>query len=315
MAEMDGLQPRTFAAATFGDQDAGSGPVHSSPNIGPMTAALHNISARHLHDIGTNVPDDRQFLRSWRRQLQEALNQHHSKTIQFLMAAPPSASASASDSSDASSGTNSDPIDPEIVRRCTAVLTKYAKPTWNFASSTRDIVLPSTLDDTAADIEKEIGVNPTVLREQLRKIIRLYANAANAMCTAEMRLEDKLKRLETVVERVNDLMFLEPTAELEKMAEVTRPYLDSVLDKITFEAEYKEIIEQYKRFVLLKSLISLGSFNKATPPACTICMTKEVSQAVIPCGHTFCEDCCRTQLTSCYICRVQIRDKVRLYFS
>jgi len=302
---MDGLLPRTFAAATFGDQDAGSGPIHSSPNLGPMTAALHNISARHLHDIGANIPDDRQFLRSWRRQLQEALNQHHAKAIHFLVT---DISGSGLEQSNTS-------FDTDLVRRCTAILTKYSKPTWNITSSTRDLILPSTLDETVNDIEKELGINPIMLREHLRKVIRLYANSANAMCTAETHLEDKLKRLETVVERINDLMFLEPTSELEKMSDAARTYLDSVLDKITFETEYKEVVEQYKRFTLLKSLVSLGTFNKATAPACTICMTKEVSYATIPCGHTFCEDCCKTQLTSCYICRVQIRDKVRLYFS
>jgi len=304
---MDGLLPRTFAAATFGDQDAGSGPVQSSPNMGPMTAAIHNISTRHLHDINTNIPDDRQFLRSWRRQLQEALTHHHAKAIQFLAVDVSGVCLSPTQSQE--------PVDSDLVRRCTAILNKYSKPTWNFASSTRDIKLPVTLDDTAAKIEEEIGVSPAVLREQLRKVIRLYTNSANAMCTAETHLEDKLLRLETVVGRINDLMFIEATPELEKMAEAARPYLDSVLNKITFEEEYKDLIEQYRRFTLLKSLVSLGTFNKTTAPSCTICMTKEVSQAVIPCGHTFCEDCCKTQLTSCYICRLQIRDRVRLYFN
>ena len=293
LQEMEG---RTLAAASFEDQDAGCGPVHASPNLGPMTAAIHNISTRHLHDVGTAVPDDRQFLRSWRRTLQDCLNQHNGRMIQFLLA-------------DASGELN------DITRRCTDILAKYSKATWSFSSSTRDLVLPTDSTDATAWIEREIGVSPAAMRDQMRKTIRLYANTAQSMCTAEMRLEEKLTRLEAIVGRINDLMFLEPTSGLEQLASPTRAYLDSVIEKISIDADYKELVEQYKRFSLLKGIVSLGTFQKTTAPACAICMNREVNHAVIPCGHTFCEECCRTQMTACYICRVQIRDKVRLYFS
>ena len=292
------MESRLFAAATFEDQDAGSGPVHSSPNIGPMSAAIHNISTRNLHDINVALPDDRQFLRSWRRNLHECITQQNARIVQFLMA-------------DASGDIQS----AEVVRRCTDILSKYSKPTWNFASSTRDLSLPSSTTDAAAAIEQELGISPAVLREYMRKAIRLYANAASALSSAELHLEEKLKRLETLVGRINDLMFLEPTAELEQMTEPARAYLDSVLSKISIDAEYKELVEQYKRFAVLKGVVNVGTFQKQSAPICTICMTKEICQAVTPCGHTFCEECCQKQLTACYICRVQIRDKVRLFFN
>jgi hypothetical protein len=203
----------------------------------------------------------------------------------------------------------------DITRRCTDILAKYSKATWSFSSSTRDLVLPTDSTDATAWIEREIGVSPAAMRDQMRKTIRLYANTAQSMSTAEMRLEEKLTRLEAIVGRINDLMFLEPTSGLEQLASPTRAYLDSVIEKISIDADYKELVEQYKRFSLLKGIVSLGTFQKTTAPACAICMNREVNHVVIPCGHTFCEECCRTQLTACYICRVQIRDKVRLYFS
>jgi len=293
------METQRLAAAAWEEQDAGSGPVPNSPMLGPMTGAIHNISARHLHDIATSVPDDRQFLRAWRRSLQDVLAQQNGRIVQFLLA-------------DVSGSSGSD---SEIQRRCTDVLNKYSKPTWNFASSIRDLSLPSTTTDAAAAIEQEIGVSPAGLREQMRRTIRLYANTASALSTAETRLEEKLKRLESLVAKVNDLMFMEPTAELEAMAEPARTYLDSVIDKISIEDEYKDVIEQQKRFVVLKGLVSLGTFQKQTGPTCTICMNKEVGFAITPCGHTFCDECCRSQMTACFICRVQIRDRLRLYFS
>jgi hypothetical protein len=232
---------------------------------------------------------------------------------------------------DASGG--ADISNSDVYRRCCDVLTKYSKPTWNFASSVRDLALPgghpsasggagtSSVTDSSGcgssgdPLDQELGVAVEALREAQRRAVRLYVASAQRVCAAEGRLEEKLKRLETVVTRVNDLLFLEPTAELEAMAGPTRAYLDSVLDKVALEEDYHALMEAYRRFATLKGIVSLSQFHRPAVPTCTICMTKEVAQVVIPCGHTFCEDCCRTQMTGCYICRVQIRDKVRLFFS
>jgi hypothetical protein len=294
---MDGSAP--LASVGFGDQDAGSGPVHASPSIGPLTGAIHNITARHLHDISTSIPDDRQFLRSWRRQLQDCMNQQNARAIRFLIA----------------EGATADLSGTELVRRCSEVLSKYSRPTWNFASSTRDLSLPTTSDTAVSDLTAELGISPTALREAQRQAIRLYVSAATGVTAAEGRLEDKLRRLETVMGRINDLMFLEPTADMESLAAPTRAYLDSILDRISLEEDYTALAEQYNRFAILKGLVSLNGFQQTAAPTCTICMTKEITQAVTPCGHTFCDDCCRTQMTACYICRAQIRDRQRLFFS
>lgn len=291
---MDGAW--SFAAATFESQDAGSGPVHSSPTVGPVATAIHNISARHLHDIGNSLPDDRQFLRSWRRQLSECLQQKNAGMIRFLLA-------------------RGEEDAPEVLRRCQDVLSKYSKSTWNFASSVRDLQLSTDMSAAMTDICGELGIAPAALHDAQRRAIRAYTQAASAVCAAETRLEEKLKRLDTVSERIGAMMFLEPTAELEALAPAARAYLDSVYDRIDIEPEYNELIAQYKRFAALRGIVGLAQFQRPAPPTCTICLAKEVNHAVTPCGHTFCEDCVRTQMTTCHMCRVQVRDRVRLYFS
>jgi hypothetical protein len=166
-----------------------------------------------------------------------------------------------------------------------------------------------------SDIDRELGISTNDFRAFYKKAIRMYVDAATGLCLAEGRLEEKLKRIETVIGRVNELMFLEPSAALEPLSENVRVYLDSILDKISLQEDYNEIMTQYKRFSALRPIILMGNFQKTSAPTCTICMTKEVSLTVTPCGHTFCENCCKSQMTSCYICRTQIRDKVRLFFS
>lgn len=292
---------QSLASAVFGEQDAGSGPIHASPNLGPMTVAIHNINSRHLHEISNAVPDDRQFLRAWRRQLQECLAQHNGRTIRFLLV-------------DASGSETTAGL-ADLNKRCTDVLTKYSRPTWNFASSIRDLCLTTSVESTMAEIERELGVSPVALRESNRRAIRLYVNAATSLAAAESRLDEKLKRLELMTGRVNELMFMEPTAELEQLAGPTRAYLDSVLAKIDIEPDYREVVEQYKKFAVLRPIVTLSGIQQAPALQCKICMAKDVSQAVTPCGHTYCDDCCGRQMTACYFCRTQIRDRVRLFFS
>jgi hypothetical protein len=111
-------------------------------------------------------------------------------------------------------------------------------------------------------------------------------------------------------------MFMEPTPQMQPLSEQLRPYLDSVYDKISIEEDYRTIVEQHKKFVLLKNIMALGAFQRPmSAPVCRICEVKEVSRALSPCGHTFCEDCAGRQMTACYMCRVQVRDKLPLYFS
>jgi hypothetical protein len=289
---------QNLASATFDDQDAGSGPVHSSPSLGPMTTAIRNISSRHIHDVSNSLTDERQFLRSWRRQLQDCMNQQQAQMIQFLLS---------------DTGANAD--DSLILKRCNDVLTKYSKHTWNFASSIPDLSLPLDTKQAHAELEQELGIAPAALRDILRKVIRLYVNTASAACSAETKLEEKLNRLDTIAKRIDDLMFLEPTLAMENLEGPVRTYLDSVLEKISLQEEYTELLHQYKKFAQLKGLVSLANFQRQAAPTCQICMTKEITTAVTPCGHTYCDDCCRNQMTSCYMCRVQIRDRLRLYFS
>jgi hypothetical protein len=296
----DSTDDGRFAAASFGEQDAGSGPVHSSPTIGPVRTALHNITARHLHEIGTAVPDERQFLRSWRRQLQDCITKHNSGLLKFLLADISGSSLPAS----------------EIYRRTNDMLTKYSRPTWNFASSIADLSISRTLSSTLETIERDLGMHPQDLREIQRRAIRMYVDAAGNLGLAENALEEKLKRIDTSLHRLNNLMFIEPTAELEGLAAPLRQYSDSLFEKLTLEDDYRTVEEQYKRFAVLRGIVSLQEFQQqSSAPTCSICMTNAVSQCVIPCGHTYCDGCAGRQQVSCYMCRVMIRDRVRIYFA
>lgn len=276
-----------FAPVFFDGHDAGSGPVAVADERSPITTAIHNVSTRHMHDIATGLPDNRQAIRAWRQQIQECMKHGHCQLFKFLVAG----------------GT-----EPDILKRAGDAVIKYSKATWNFASSVRDLALD-------VDCSDDLGFNISEFAEKQKQVNRAYTSAAISVCNAEERLEEKLKRVDATDSCVRQLLELGPTPALGSLTGPARNYLESVYADANLEAEYTALIERYKRFAILKGLVSLGGIQQTPAPVCTICMTKEITHATIPCGHTYCEECSRTQVTSCYICRVQVRDRVRLFFS
>lgn len=48
---------------------------------------------------------------------------------------------------------------------------------------------------------------------------------------------------------------------------------------------------------------------------CPICVTEEVDNAIVPCGHTVCGKCAiRCDLLTCFICRDKIDKIIKLYY-
>ncbi len=283
-----------MAPIYFDGRDAGSGPVTEEIGCSPVTTAIHNISARHMHDIASELPDNRISIRTWRYQIQECMKRGQAQLFKFLLTSGP---------------------EPDILKRAGDTVTKYAKATWNFASSVRDLTLDTKTDTVYSELESELGVPVSTIGDVQKRVNSAYTTAAAAVCDAEERLEEKLQRVNAADVCVRHLLELGHTPALEATKAPVQAYLESVYEAADIEADYKSLIHAYKRFAVLKGLVSLGSIQQTPAPTCTICMTKEVTHATLPCGHTYCEECSRSQVTSCYTCRVQVRDRVRLFFS
>jgi hypothetical protein len=283
-----------MAPIYFDGRDAGSGPVTEEVGCSPVTTAIHNISARHMHDIASEMPDNRMAIRAWRHQIKECMKRGQVQVFKFLL-----------------TGSS----EPDILKRAGDTIAKYSKTTWNFASSVRDLALDTQNDAVYSELESDLGQSVSVLADIQKRVNTAYTKAAAATCDAEERLEAKLKQVDAADECVKHLLDLGHTPALDAVRGPMQAYLESVYAAADIETEYKHLIHAYKRFATLKSLVSLGSIQQTPAPTCTICMTKEITHATLPCGHTYCEDCSRSQVTSCYTCRVQVRDRVRLFFS
>jgi hypothetical protein len=82
------------------------------------------------------------------------------------------------------------------------------------------------------------------------------------------------------------------------------------------EESYKLFIESYRRFVILKEMMTIHRVTDLLDkePLCSICMSEAVTHTISPCGHTFCGTCAKRQTVQCYMCRTSIRERIRIYF-
>ena len=56
----------------------------------------------------------------------------------------------------------------------------------------------------------------------------------------------------------------------------------------------------------------LGDFRRDN--VCPICMSKELSTFMVPCGHVVCAYCATQVSDKCFICRAQVSSKNKLFF-
>jgi archaellum component FlaC len=72
---------------------------------------------------------------------------------------------------------------------------------------------------------------------------------------------------------------------------------DTIEDNRHIYTTAKECVES------LQKVFSITKYNKY---ACPICIYKEVSTFVVPCGHTYCVSCSKKMDSSCFMCRQPI---------
>jgi hypothetical protein len=100
------------------------------------------------------------------------------------------------------------------------------------------------------------------------------------------------------------------------LQEAALNYLTVFFKEQNIEEDYKNYIESYRRFAAFKEMIGTFRFtdNVDKEPLCCICLHETVSFCTTPCGHTFCSSCVKRQSSNCYMCRAQIKERIRIFF-
>lgn len=187
----------------------------------------------------------------------------------------------------------------------------------------RDLVLDCSCSEIVAEIQQTIqsagkSSDPfEIWIQQTRTLLDLWRQAMTEFSTAESKLKVHMTIFDDVQKRATTVLQLPNSEAYEPLTKAMEEYLHSVFQEHTIEADYRETIKALKKIVVLTD--ALGAIrqmvNANTEPLCSVCIQEAVSIATVPCGHTFCSGCGARQMTTCYICRTPISNRLKIYFS
>jgi hypothetical protein len=155
------------------------------------------------------------------------------------------------------------------------------------------------------------------LMSQLKWLTNQYKNIGEEVLRLETLLFQKIDRLDKVNQRIPMITTLTENEALPELVSAFTKYSKSIYESSHFEENYIQLMEGYKKWNLCRQLLSVQQMMQkdTSDPSCSICLLEPVSHAIAPCGHTFCGTCSRKQNTTCFICRGQIRERIKLFFA
>lgn len=186
----------------------------------------------------------------------------------------------------------------------------------------QELNLNAALDHVIAEFSekmphsKEDASVPNFMK-QMRWLFQQYKNIGEEVMRLETILFQKIEKLDKLHNRLPVITSLTANDALPELVTSFTKYIHTVYESSQFEDNYKDLVEGYKKWNICRQILSLplSLRQDGAEPQCSICLTESVSYAIVPCGHTFCGQCSRKQNTTCYICRGQIRERVKLFFA
>lgn len=131
-------------------------------------------------------------------------------------------------------------------------------------------------------------------------------------------LEKKRDLIKTVYDETSkklvDFFGMSETSEMFAALRTRACEMISKLDLDRFYEERNKLLQHYKVAVPLLTQVRQEFFgNSSNIPSCPICYEKDVTHAVLPCGHCICDDCKKKVLTTCFQCRSPVVKINRIY--
>jgi len=181
-----------------------------------------------------------------------------------------------------------------------------------------DISMNNTISEFDKDLKKIGGIGGGIdaFIKQLRWIYIQYKQIGEEILRQETILHQKLEMLDKLHNRIPLITGLSNNEVLPELIDTFSKYVESIYKPCKIDENYLELVELYKKWNICRQIIALDNFkNNTNEPQCSICLIESVSYAIVPCGHTFCSSCSKKQNTNCYICRGNIRERIKLYYT
>jgi hypothetical protein len=200
------------------------------------------------------------------------------------------------------------------------IIKRFGRPDFSVTnSSLRDLKVDISGETVLTEINERLGMDLATFTAGMGRFMGLLKDVTDEIMKTEDELRIRLDAIDKLTKNVQSVLTLNSANPVyETMIACTETYIKEAIRQNSIEDVYKSVITAYKKLALLKEgflgarIISSAGANE---PLCSVCISEPVGYCVAPCGHTFCQTCSRRQTMQCFICRGQIRERVKLYFS
>lgn len=208
-----------------------------------------------------------------------------------------------------------------VLGKADAFIHRFGRMNFNPShDSLRDVALDISGEDCLPKIEVSLkNFGPASIKElgeQTRHLYELYCEAGEELYQNENALKLKLDIFDKVYQKITSFLELPTNETTEELAAAIEKYLTKAFDENKIEEAYTKAVKSYRHFITLHECIQFHRFIDLVDkePLCSICLTETVTHTLSPCGHTFCGNCIKRQVSSCSYCRSSIRERIRIYF-
>ena len=286
-----------YAPVDFMDLNAGSGSGSESSRLMTNLGATRSIQQRGMNEIqGASISDERDWIRAWRKKIKETITRFNDSFFDFLIR-------------------DGEGKDQETVAKMKNLIGRMSTIPASGRSYFPELGWDISMNAVVDELETDLDIKLDDFKESQKKLTRVYSDTLKELFLIDSRLQEKISKLNQIVDKVQGVLQLEANKELAEMADPMANYLEACLKNNDFSSDFVLFMITYKRWIALYDIIQLNRVSSATTaPQCCICATADVTHAMIPCGHTFCSGCINKQMSLCYICRTSVRDRLKLHF-
>jgi hypothetical protein len=274
---------------------------------GKIKSTMTTIFSKHGMEIKSAAEDATQLLiHTSKKKLKDLISKHNNELFTFMM--------------------HPEKL-PSILHVAEAIFRKYGQDAPTIKGHTtqqflKDLNLNMTLEPIIVYFDeglKSLKGEGTLqdFMKQFRWIMHQYRNIGEEVLRLETLLFQKIESLDKIQHRVPLINGLAENDALPELISAFSNYATHVYTSCHFEETYKQLVEEYKKWNICRQLVTMPTMmtQMKTEPHCSICLLESISYAMVPCGHTYCGNCSKKQNTTCFMCRTQIRERVKLFFT
>jgi len=285
-----------FASADFNDSDAGAGGLvveTTLVNFIKVDEAIKNLLSVTSNVIETNTDTYLNDLQAFKENLKRLCGAENLKLLEFM-------------------------LKPETnnIKNIIELGTLLASPHFNPFSKEFFSDLALDVSGSEFDFKKEIGSSLENLDELLMNLNRVYLQSMEDLFLADKKLNDAYSNINYNFKKIDTIMGLDVNESTGEMYASLAKYIHSSMSKFKMKDLVTEFMDARKKFIYYRTLIK--SRQATAPdniPLCSICLALEISHVLLNCGHTYCGDCCKKQLSFRYICRCKIDSRMKIYLT